>query len=60
MEVVINNNIEMLSFIKRNDVNFALAKELKLAKVVSIKSMGTFDHSKMDWKMPNKMKKKIT
>ena len=28
MEVVINNNIEMLSFIKRNDVNFALAKEV--------------------------------
>ena len=28
MEIVINNNIEMLSFIKREDVNFALAKEV--------------------------------
>jgi len=28
MEIVINNNAEMLSFIKRDDVNFALAKEV--------------------------------
>jgi hypothetical protein len=28
MEVVINNNIEMLSFIKRKDVNFALATQV--------------------------------
>lgn len=28
MEIVINNNAEMLSFIKREDVNFALATQV--------------------------------